>query len=335
MEYSSDERAIIWLCACSGLDYRTIAARLRTVREPARLMDAEKIRQTEAFLRPLQEEGVFLITIISDDYPENLKAIHNPPLVLYGMGNRAVLKKRRFCIVGSRSTPPWAEKFGRTLSEELSQRFAIVTGLAEGGDYAAIMGALPGGNLISVLPCGILECYPAAHTALKQRIAQRGLLLSEYMPHETTAKYAFHARNRLLAGLSEGVLVLSAAQKSGTLITASCALEFGRDVFALPHNVGVTQGEGCNDLIKKGAYLVTSSADILLNYGMDTVTREPVVLTETERKVMELLQKNGEMHVAQIAQDTGMPVHSLSAVLSALEIKGCAVKAGGNRYSAT
>lgn len=335
MEYSVDERAIIWLCACSGLDYRTIAERLRTVRQPSRLMDAEKIRAAEDFLRPLKEEGVFLVTLVSDDYPENLRAIHNPPFVLYGMGNRALLRMRRFCIVGSRIIPPWAEKVGKKIAEDLTAKFAVVTGLAEGGDFAAISGALASGNLISVLPCGILECYPAGHFALKERIKKSGLLLSEYMPHETTTKYAFHARNRILAGLSEGVLVLSAGQKSGTLITANCALEYGRDVFALPHNAGVSQGEGCNELIKKGAYLVTSSRDILANYGFSAGEPEPVSLTETEKTVMKVLREKGEIHIAKIAEETGMPVHAVAAVLSALEIKGCAVKAGGNRYSAT
>lgn len=334
MEYTADEQAIIWLSACSGEDYRACVSRLRAVKIPSRLLGREQKLQVERFLRPLSEKGIFIVTICSDDYPESLKTIPDPPLILYGAGHRELLKKRRFCVVGSRITPPWAQKTGIRLAEELSRKFVIVTGLAEGGDYAAVTGALPSGNLISVLPCGILECYPAAHLQLKERVKKGGLLLSECPPSQPAAKFAFHARNRLLAALSEGVLVLSAGARSGTLITANCALEYGREVFALPHNLGVSQGAGCNELIKKGAYLVTETEDILSCYGMRMERESAVSLTEEESKVLLLLREQGELHTAQIAEQAGVQVYEAMAILSALEIKGCVVKSGGNQYSA-
>ncbi len=348
MEYSDGERGYLWLCGCTDHDYRTRISLLRAGAPEDFLTCAderyialgakfppkeERKRELQNFLESLDEAEIFAVTLLSEEYPEPLKHINQPPLVLYGKGRRELLSRPKFCIVGSRIIPPWAAKLGKGIAEELSARFAIVTGLAEGGDLAAIEGALSSGNLISVLPCGLTECYPAAHANLKARIAEQGLLLSELLPGEPAKKYSFHARNRLLAGLSEGVLVLSAAKRSGTLITASCALDFGRDLFALPHNVGALQGEGCNDLIKRGAYLVTEASDILSVYGFTSTKRQKIELSDEEREVVFVLRDYGEMHLAEIASRLHRPVAVVSAVLSSLEIKGVAVKAGANRYA--
>ncbi len=352
MQYTEEERAFIWLCCVAEADYHSRVALLHAAPSPEALMkepekyfphaagarytpDARKrAEELEAFLSSLEKKGYFAVTLVSDDYPESLKHISLPPLLLFGKGRRELLKRRKFCIVGSRITPPWAEKLAKNFSEDLSERFAIVTGLAEGGDCAAIAGALPGGNLISVLPCGLDECYPAAHASLKEQIAAKGLLLSELMPGETAKKYSFHARNRLLAGLAEGVLVVSAAVRSGALITANCALEFGRDVFAFPHNVGSVHGEGCNELIKKGAYVATRSEDIFSLYGIEKREKKARQFTGEETRVLQVLREYGELHAAVLAEKVGMSAYETAAVLAALEIKGAAVKAGGNKYSA-
>lgn len=348
-----DERAYLWLCACTETDYRERVALLRAAPSPAALMEraeeyfsaagiagekystAREAREKEAdtFLSSMEEQNSFAVTLLSEDYPESLKAISLPPLVLYGRGKRELLSRRKFCIVGSRITPPWAEKLGKAISAELAEKFVIVTGLAEGGDLAAIEGALSSGNLISVLPCGLDECYPAAHVSVKDRIVRAGLVLTELPFGESAKKYSFHARNRILAGLAEGVLVLSAAMRSGALITAGCALDFGRDVFALPHNVGVLSGEGCNDLIRKGAYLATGAEDILSVYGMAPAESVAVDLKEDEKKVLAILRESGEAHLAEIAKRADLLIHEASAILSSLEIKGVAVKSGGNKYS--
>ncbi len=351
--YSADERAYLWLCAATKTDYHERVALLRSAPSPVALFEEparyfseigkasafspereRREEEAERFLSSLEGRGRFAVTLLSEDYPESLKHISVPPLVLFGAGRRELLKKRRFCIVGSRIIPPWAARLGRTMSEELSEKFAIVTGLAEGGDLSAVEGALPSGNLICVLPCGLNCCYPAAHGVWKERVEKAGLVLTELLPDETAKKYSFHARNRLLAGLSEGVLVLAAGRRSGTLITANDALDFGRDVFALPHNVGAAHGEGCNELIKKGAYLATSSEDILSVYGMERTARAAAELSPEEKKLLEVLREYGEAHAAVIAERVGMSAFEAMAILSALELKGYAVRAGGNQYSA-
>ncbi len=348
---------MIWLCVCSNTDYRERVAVLRAVKDPALLFSewkkilpsvikeekrsvymierSEMEAQADEAISALSLENCFAVTLLDSDYPEALKAIPDPPLVLFGRGNRALLSKRKFSIVGSRITPPWAEKQAKLIAEALSERFAVVTGFAEGGDRAAINGALASGNLISVLPLGLDGCYPASHASLKTQVEKKGLLLSEYPLGTDLKKYHFHARNRILAGLSEGVLLVSAREKkSGALITASYAAEFGRDVFAFPYNVGAAQGSGCNELIKRGAYLVTGVADILDCYGIVLSEKKAVSLSPDEQRILELLREGGELHAVQLAERSGLPVYAIAAVLSSLELKNLAVKAGGNRYSA-
>lgn len=353
MNYTAEETAVVWLAAFSGLDPLRQIEVLRAVGDPGKLFDekfpvpvineraegvykegspAIRRKQTEEFLGDLAKKGYFAVTAASGDYPEALK-FADSPLVLYGRGNRALLGEPKFCIVGSRLTPPWAEKLGSRMAEALTERFVIVTGLAEGGDLAAIRGALPSGRLISVLPCGLDECYPAAHSALKEEIAKSGLLLSEYLPGETARKYSFLARNRILAALSKGVLVLSAGRRSGALITAHDALDLGREVFAIPYNPGIAQGEGCNKLLKEGAYVCTEEKDIFDCFGMVAGEKKIQTLGAQEAEALEIIAEAGELHAAVVAERMGCRIHEAAALLSALELKGLVVKVGGNRYA--
>ncbi len=343
MKIAKEERGLIWLCACTDFDYRKRTALLRAAEDPAALLSRafaelpppeKREEQVCAFLEENERKGRFSVTCLSSLYPEVLRAIPEPPLVLFGEGNADLLKKRKFCVVGSRVTPPWAEKCAKEISSRLAERFCIVTGLAEGGDSAAIAGAIPAGQLIAVLPCGLDECYPASHASLKAQVARSGLLLSECAPHEKGRKYSFYARNRILAGLSEGVLVVSAGEKSGALITAGYALDYGRDVFAFPYNLGAAQGEGCNALIQKGAYLARSTEDILSCYGMEVPAKPAADLSEEEEKLLSVLRREGELHAAVLAEKAGMKIFEAASALSSLEMKGLAVKAGGNRYTA-
>lgn len=356
MRYTDDEAAIIWLCACTDYDYRERAALLRAAKIPSFLFTADekffvgviksrknglykeeyatKKAQALKFIASQEEKGRFFVTLVSDDYPSSLKQLPDPPLVLYGAGNRSLLSTRKFTVVGSRITPAWAEAAGRKIAEELTEFFTVVTGFAEGGDGAAIAGALPSGKLICVLANGLDQCYPSAHFQLKERVEKRGLLLSEYPPDEKPMKYNFPARNRLLAALSEGVFVLSAGMRSGALITANHALDCGKDVFAFPHNAGVGQGEGCNMLIKNGAFLVTETEDILSNYGLRRAPRQTIVLEGNEASVYEALRTGGEMHVAKVAEVTNLRIYEATAALAALEMKGLVTAAGANRYAA-
>lgn len=344
IEYTAEEKALIYL-ASSGIPHVKCASYLRSLKVPSRLFErgldldgvvksgAECLSDAEKRVLELEKRGYFAVTLVSDDYPEALTRVPDAPLVLFCAGNRELLKKHKFTVVGSRFTPEWARKFGKKLTETLSRHFVIVTGLAEGGDSAAIEGALPSGNLISVLPDGLNHCYPAANIHLKRRIEKCGLLVSEYPPEEKGGRHSFRARNRLLAGLSVGTLVLSGSMRSGALITANLALEMGKDLFALPHNAGVEQGEGCNYLIREGAYLVTDASYILARYGITEQQFQMPALDGQEAEVFAVLRQEGELHAEKIAERTGLQIFEVSAILSALEIKGLVAKSGGNKYS--
>lgn len=347
-------KLLVWLAACAEQDERSRADIARVCAYGLPSAELEKIcaaliqtgknrvykdehiapeAEAEDFLARLARGGGYAVTLADADYPRELRAIPDPPLALFCAGRRELLCARKFCIVGARVLPAWAQATGKAISAALSQRFAVVTGIAEGGDRAAIDGALPSGNLICALPCGLDVDYPASHASLKREIAKKGLLVSEFPPGMRAQKFSFHARNRVLAGLSQGVLVLAAGQKSGTLITADRALAYGREVFALPHNAGAAQGVGCNELIKQGAFLCTGAEDIFSAFGMQADGGHPAELTADEQKMLDVLRLSGEEHAALLAQRAGVPVWEAQATLASLELKGLAVRAGGNRYA--
>lgn len=358
MIYSAEERAMIWLSACSGLENRMRALLLRTERDPALLYKnfeeiitrvsengkesvyktgtlPQRERELDSLLGEMERKGQRAVVCFSEDYPEELKesSVTDPPLVLFCKGNLALLGRRKIGIVGSRVTPEWAAAQGRKVAEILSEQLTVVTGLAEGGDLCAVRGALGSGNLICVLPNGLDECYPAAHASVMEEVGKKGLLVTECPPHEKVHRGSFHARNRILAALARNVLVLSAGKKSGALITANFVLEGGGNVYAFPYNLGIAQGEGCNELIKNGAFLCTGAEDILLAYGLSAGSAPVESLTGTERRVLALLGEEEAVHAAIVAEKTGIPVYEAAATLSSLELKGLAVRAGGNRYS--
>lgn len=351
--YTKEELAVLWLDQFTELEYKYKRAILEQATAKELLENFEKIAapliqrsktrvyesmlfarsQPERAAEFLETRGIFAVTLYSEDYPEAFLHLPCPPLVCYCRGRRELLASRKFCIVGSRRTSPAAMKQAESFSRSLSEHFTIVTGLAEGGDEAAVRGALPSGNLISVLPCGFDHVYPAAHRSLSERIAREGLLLSEYHPSIKTEKYHFHRRNQLLATLAEGILAVSAGKVSGVLLTAEEGLIQGKNVYAFPYGIGVSSGEGCNALIKKGAFLADDILDIFTDYGINLCKKEGgETYSKEERAVLSYLAEVGEAHVEQIAERTAILAYLLPATLSALEIKGKIARMGSNRY---
>ena len=272
---------------------------------------------------------------ISDPlYPTEWKGLPDAPPVIYARGNIALLQERKFTVVGARRTPAPALKLGARICKELSNGVAIVTGTADGGDGAAIEGALSGGGKVICVLAGGFSALPQANIQLLGEVAKRGLLISPY-PHETEIRaFSYEYRNKLLASLGEGVLVLGAAEKSGALITAKYAISQGKPVFAFPYFPGSAAGEGCNKLLKTGGILTESSSDITAR--MDIKTEEKtraVVLTADEEKLLSALKTLAEGHASELAAAAGIPPFKVRAVLSALEVKGLVTALGGNRYA--
>lgn len=283
----------------------------------------------------LESKGVKCVTYLSESYPDSLKNIDSPPLILYCKGNTSLLKTNCFSVVGSRRSTANALALCKKISGELTEAFTVVSGLADGADSYALEGALPSGKVISVLASGFDNIYPPSNLSLAEKVAKSGLLISEYPPHMRALKYNFPVRNRIIAGLSRGVLVVSAGSKSGALITADYALEYGKDVFAFPYPPNAFSGEGCNALIKNGAYLTENILDIFAAFGLDLKRRQKrVSLSDEEKELFEEIKKVEIAFLPQVAERLQKPVYQLIPVLSSLEIKGLIVRLGGNRYSA-
>ena len=282
----------------------------------------------------LERKGITCVTLFSDGYPENLKHIDLPPHVLFCKGDISLLKTRCFSVVGSRKSLPKTVADCRQIAGEIAQKFTVVSGTAQGADSAAIEGALAKGKAICVLAHGHDHNYPVTSAALKRRAENEGLVISEYLPAEKPKAYYFPVRNRIIAGLSEGTLIVSAPKKSGAIITANLAADYGRNVFAFPYSLGVASGEGCNDLIKNGAALTENILDIFSAFGLDFNTPQAKQMTADESAVYEKVVSLGEAFLPEVADALKKQPYEIIAVMSSLEIKGLIARLGGNRFSA-
>lgn len=287
-------------------------------------------------LQSLDKKGIKCVTYFSSDYPETLKNISEPPVLLYCKGDTSLLKSRCISVVGSRHTLPRMLNACAKVTGELIEAFTIVSGLAEGADTKALKSALDkGGKVISVLANGLDCVYPACNANLLKRVEENGLVVTEHQPGDKPKPYYFPFRNRIIAGLSMGTLVVSAGEKSGALITAFYANEYGREVFCFPYCADIVSGEGCNALLKNGASLTRNALDIFNEFGLDFKRREKIHLTDDEKAVYELIRSSGDAFLPEIADKLKKPISDITTVVMSLTIKGLIAGNGGNRYSAT
>ncbi len=217
--------------------------------------------------------GVEIVTLFDKEYPESLKTIYDPPILLYLKGVRGSGDKLSVSIVGSRKCTYYGLNMAEKIASELvGHKIVIVSGLARGIDTAAHKGALKNnGRTIAVLGNGLSSVYPAENKNLAERISRNGLLVSEFPMETGPLRYNFPKRNRIISGMSRALLVVEAAKRSGALITADFALEQGRDVFAIPGMADRYSSNGTNALIKQGAKLVESADDILEELDIDRI----------------------------------------------------------------
>jgi DNA processing protein len=237
------------------------------------LFHREKI-QIHALADKWAEQAIKICSIYDADYPELLRHIVNPPLILYYRGNLPATNKI-IAMVGSRHASAYGKNIAQMMADELTNAgFAVVSGAARGIDTAAHLGALSQGSTFAVLGCGVDVCYPPENAKMLRQIADQGAVITEYSPGTPPHPMHFPARNRIISGLARGVIVVEAAAKSGALITADFALEQGRDVFAVPGSIFSTNSKGTHKLIKQGAKLVENVNDILEEYGAESPMRQ-------------------------------------------------------------
>jgi DNA processing protein len=286
----------------------------------------------ERELSLLKEVGGKILTLKDDDYPRRLKDIYDPPALLYVRGELRKEDELAIAIVGSRKTSP----YGRWITEKIGQDLArhgvtVVSGMARGIDSVAHKGALQGGGrTIAVLGCGVDVIYPSENRNLFYQIIERGAILSEFPMGSPPEGIHFPRRNRIISGLSIGAVIVQASAESGSLITAGYALEQGREVFAVPGNVGAESSRGTNQLIKEGAKLVESSDDILEEI-LPQWSREKDVPSKDETPVPDLTEEEGilyqllgetPLHIDAIIRESRWDPGKVSSLLLDLELKG-------------
>lgn len=293
----------------------------------------ERRRRLEQDWRLINSMEIELVSLNDDNYPELLKQINDPPPLLYIRGNSALLAQPQIAMVGSRkASRQGCENAYRIASDLAAAGFVVTSGLAAGIDTHAHMGALASGDsTIAVLGTGVDRPYPASNHSLYRQVVERGVVLSEFVLGSEPIKGHFPQRNRVISGLSLGVLVVEAAPRSGSLISARLALEQNREVFAIPGSIHNPNSRGCHALIRQGANLVESAQDVMeplvgwtLPQGQahaDTYPETSHELSSTEQTLLDMLGYD-PASMEQLQHASGWSVATLNTLLVSLEFKG-------------
>lgn len=379
MDTSMDEPLLyLWLANIDGIGSRTAYLLLDRFESPSVLwqmsfdqMRAQGIsREIAAMLEGAKDESkiatlaerlrakkIDWVCLADKRYPSGLRYIYDSPIGLYVRGTLPVCPavcpgvsmaespQRYVGVVGTRKCTEYGANTAFAMSKEMAQRgVVIVSGMAAGIDSIAHKGAIAGGGkTIAVLGSGVDICYPASNRALMEDIIANGCVVSEYAPGTPPLRGHFPARNRIISGISDGLLVVEAGEKSGTLITADQALDQGKDVFAVPGNVSSTTSKGTNELIRQGAILATS-VDVIFEELDIRPRKEPetddkllypegkiAALDDEELLVYDLIGKE-PVSIERLSEKSGLSPQTVLYVLTCLEMEGMVQQLPGNRY---
>ena len=294
----------------------------------------------------ITQREVTQLACADERYPAWLRAIHDPPAVLYCDGLPETGDRQAVAIVGSRRATPYGLRVTEALAGELSRLgITIVSGFARGIDAAAHRAALAaGGRTIAVLGCGLDVDYPPGHKSLHVEIAAGGAVLTEFAPGTPPRAAHFPRRNRIISGLALGVVVIEAAEDSGSLITARLALEQGREVFAVPGPIEAPTSRGPHGLLKQGAKLVEMVDDIVeellpqLDRSLQTLKTEPIAalpkhvdLSSSERAMLDMMSRE-PLHLDELTERTGLTPAVVAGILLGLELRALVKQVPGQRY---
>lgn len=309
---------------------------LLTTEEYHKMLEKYDRQMLDGSIENMQKSGIKILSIFSKEYPSQLKDLPDRPLLLYAKGDLTLLNKECFAVVGTR-TPT---NYGKIVTEKFVDKLArsglvIVSGLCYGIDAIAHRKTLDvGGKTIAIVGSGFNNIYPATNTALANEIAEKGLLLSEYPPSFVAKRYTFPRRNRIVAGISRGLLIPEAGMKSGTVHTKEYALEYGKDIFVIPGSINSDKSELPNHLIKTAqAECVTDANDIIEFYGLNKVLKQKVFDVSFDEQTIINLLENGEKDFEFLAENSKIPVNILNSCLTTLEIRGLIRRLPAKTYS--
>jgi len=288
----------------------------------------------EAELRFIQQNNIKVLYYKDENYPERLKHCIDGPTIIFASGNFNLSNRKIISIVGTREITSYGSEFCKNLIEELSPlNPIIISGFAYGVDIVAHKAAMEANlQTIGIIAHGLNQVYPKAHKKYVAKMEENGGFMTEFWSTSNPEKENFVKRNRIVAGMSEATIVIESAEKGGSLITANLALDYNRDVFAVPGRISDKFSQGCNNLIKtQRASVLTSAADIIynLNWQMDSINETKsiqkqlfVSLDLEEQRIYDYLQKNGKQLLDSIALDCNFPIFKMSSLLLNMELKG-------------
>lgn len=317
--------------------FKDNCADILSTEEIKRLASAYDRQTFESSIQNMIDSRIVILTVLSDDYPKRLIDLPDRPMILYTKGDLSLFDKTSIAMVGTRMPTNYGRMMTEKFADELaSSGFVIISGLCYGVDEIAHRKTLEvGGKTIAVIGSGFQNIYPSTNTPLSQDIAEKGLLVSEYYPSFRPKKYTFPQRNRIVAGLSDGVLITEAGAKSGTVHTKEFALEYGKDVFAVPGNINSPKSELPNMMIKSAqAECVLSPNDIVEFYGLEKKAKEQKTFTlNIEEQTIINLLKDGEQDYEFLVIKSKIPVNILNSYLTTLEIRGLIRRLPGKIYA--
>ncbi len=360
INYTNDEKALIFLSQFEFVTHKRFKDILEVLDNPSdifnmdviksgvlkpvlktyyeELVDGIKNFNQTTFFETLEKRNIHCLTILSDDYPQNLKRLAQPPYVLFYVGNIDLLKTNIVAMVGTRNPSTYGKLVTERFSKALAEKgITIASGLASGVDKISHEGALEvKGNTIAVLGGGFDHIFPAMNVNLARDIAKNGLILTEYFLNVSPTKYTFPARNRIIAGLSDAIIITEAGKKSGSLYTMEFGAEIGVDTYCVPGNITNELSYATNELIKKGmCACLTTPDDILAIFGIKAPTKKEVQkqvqLSMEEEQICKWL-KDGEKDFDFLQEKTGYSTQNLNISLTSLEISGIIKKLAGNTF---
>lgn len=360
--YTNEEKIIMWLTSFDFMTYKKAKTLIETIdnleemfnnmskykstldkifdkNELDELLSNNNFVYIDRCIDNYEKLGIKVVTIKSEDYSDLLKEIPSYPILLYCMGDTKLLNSVCLGVVGSRRATKYGVTCGSQIVKDVAiNNITIVSGLAEGIDTMAHKACLDvHGKTISVLGGGLLNIFPSSNKVLAKNILESGgLIISEYKPNEPCIAYHFPVRNRIIAGLSKGVFVVEATEKSGSMHTKNFALDFNREVFAMPARINDIYSDGCNKIIRNGqARMVLSSQDIIEFFGKSysKPKEEKMAQMSIDEQLIYDKLKGQELHFDEIASLTKLETKVLLTLLMRMELKGIVNKLPGNYYN--
>ncbi len=359
----SEERYLLWLSlvpalssikkiqlvqifkTCKNLFYSSekelLSLELLTKKEVSSLVK-NKSFDLEKYLQYLDENNIKYYSFFSEFYPKKLRTIDTPPFLIYVKGEEVYNNAPTVAVIGSRRCTEYGKQVAYELSRDLGKYgVVVISGMAYGIDTFAHKGIVKNnGKTIGVLGCSLDICYPNENRDLKLEIENNGCTISEYQSTTKAISYNFPVRNRIMAGLSDGIIVVESGERSGTNITVNNALDYGKEVFAVPGSIYSKSSKGTNELIKEGAIPITSADDIVshLNIKLEKVVQKEetklkknISLTEKEELILSFISRN-PIEVENIMNKSNLKINEVQVQLTMLELKGIITKLPGQRY---